>query len=80
MTAHLGNLDQLAWLPELVTTNPAKALKRRGYGLNVGARADLVVLDAPDPVTAIIEQSEKALVLSAGRIVAENSRTNVLAV
>jgi len=39
-----------------------------------------VVLDAPDPVTAIIEQSEKALVLSAGRIVAENSRTNVLAV
>lgn len=80
MTAHLGNLDQLAWLPELVTTNPAKALKRRGYGLNVGARADLVVLDAPDPVTAIIEQSEKALVLSGGRIVAENSRTNVLAV
>ena len=26
MAAHLGNLDQLAWLPELFTTNPARAL------------------------------------------------------
>ncbi|HEV8473416.1 MAG TPA: amidohydrolase family protein, partial [Methylomirabilota bacterium] len=25
MAAHLGNLDQLAWLPELITTNPARA-------------------------------------------------------
>ena len=80
MTAHLGNIDQLAWLPELVTDNPARAIKRADYGLRPGARADLVVLDAPDPVTAIIEQSEKSLVLSGGRIVAENSRANALAV
>ena len=78
MLAHLGNLEDLAWLPELVTDNPARALQRPDYGLTPGCRADLVVLDAPDPVTAIVEQSEKTLVFNAGRVVAENRRENLL--
>jgi cytosine/creatinine deaminase len=76
MTAHLGNLDQLAWLPELFTVNPARALRLDGYGLAEGCRADLVVLDAADAAQAITEQSEKLYVIKAGRIVARNTRTN----
>src|SRR5262249_23703344 len=49
MAAHLGNLDQLAWLPELFTTNSARLLGLTEYGLAEGCRADLVVLDARDP-------------------------------
>jgi cytosine deaminase len=80
MAAHLGNLDQLAWLPELFTTNPARALGLQDYGLAAGCRADLVVLDAGDAAQAITEQAEKLYVLKAGRIVARNTRTSELSI
>jgi cytosine deaminase len=79
MAAHLGNLEQLAWLPELITTNPARALRLRDYGLAEGCRADFVVLDAGDAAQAIAEQAEKLYVIKAGRIVARNTRTSELA-
>jgi cytosine deaminase len=75
MAAHLGNLDQLAWLPELFTTNAARVLDLDGYGLAEGARADLVVLDARDAPQAIAEQAEKLYVIKAGRVVARNTRS-----
>jgi len=80
MAAHLGNLDQLSWLLDLVTVNPAKALGLMDYGLAEGRRADLVVLDAADPAQAIIEQAEKLWVVKSGRIVAHNTRTSELLV
>jgi cytosine deaminase len=75
MVAHLGNLDQLAWLPELITTNPARTLGLTRYGLAEGCQADLVVLDAATPAQAITEQAEKLWVLKAGRIAVRNTRT-----
>ena len=75
MAAHLGNLEQLDWLPELITTNPAQALGLTGYGLAEGRCADLVVLDAATPAQAITEQVEKLWVLKAGRIAVRNTRT-----
>ena len=78
MAAHLGNLDQLAWLPELFTTNSARLLGLTDYGLAEGCRADLVVLDARDAAQAIIEQVEKLYVIKAGRVVARNTRTSEL--
>jgi cytosine/creatinine deaminase len=78
MAAHLGNLDQMAWLLDLITINPAKAIGLKEYGLAEGCRADLVVLDAANPVQAITEQAEKLWVLKAGRVVARNTRTSEL--
>jgi cytosine deaminase len=79
MAAHLGNLDQLAWLPELITTNPARAIGLADYGLAEGSRADLVVLDARDAAQAITEQAEKLWVIRAGRVVAHTTRASELA-
>jgi cytosine deaminase len=76
MAAHLGNLEQLAWLLDLVTVNPARALGLADYGLSPGCGADLVVLDASSPEQAITEQVEKLWVLKAGRVVARNTRTS----
>ncbi len=76
MVAHLGNLDQMVWLLELITTNPARALGLEDYGLAEGCRADLVVLDAANPAQAITEQAEKLWVIKAGRVVARNTRTS----
>jgi cytosine deaminase len=75
MAAHLGNLDQMAWLLDLITVNPARALGLKGYGLSEGCQADTVVLDAADPIQAITEQSEKLWVFKAGRMVARNVRS-----
>jgi len=74
MTAHLGNLEQMAWLLDLVTVNPARALGLSDYGLDAGCRADLVVLDAATPAQAITEQAEKLWVCKDGRIVVRNLR------
>lgn len=76
IAAHLGNLDQLGWLLELVTTNPARAIGLADYGLAEGCRADLVVLDARDPAQAITEQAEKLWVIKAGKVVARSTRTS----
>lgn len=78
MACHLGNLDQLAWLLDLVTTNAARAIGLADYGLAEGRPADLVVLDARDAAEAITEQVEKLHVVKAGRIVARNTRTSEL--
>jgi cytosine deaminase len=80
MVAHLGNLDQMAWLLDFITTNAARAIGVEGYGLAAGCRADLVVLDARDPAQAITEQAEKLYVIKAGRVVARNHRASELAV
>jgi len=80
MAAHLGNLDQLAWLLDLITTNAARAIGLEGYGLAEGCRADLVVLDARDPAQAITEQAEKLYVIKNGRVVARTTRTTALTV
>ena len=76
MVAHLGNLEQMAWLLDLATVNPARALGLTDYGLTEGCHADLVVLDAASPEQAITEQVEKLWVLKAGRVVARNARSS----
>jgi cytosine deaminase len=78
MVAHLGNLDQMAWLLDFVTTNAARAIGLEDYGLAEGCRADLVVLDARDPAQAITEQAEKLYVIKNGRVVARNRRVTEL--
>ncbi|HEX2276837.1 MAG TPA: amidohydrolase family protein, partial [Candidatus Tectomicrobia bacterium] len=64
-----------AWLLDLITVNPARALGLKDYGLSEGCQADMVVLDAADPIQAITEQSEKLWVFKAGRMVARNMRS-----
>jgi cytosine deaminase len=44
------------------------------YGLAVGRRASLVVLDAGNPVEAIRLRAERLCVIARGRIVAERPR------
>jgi len=57
---------------ETVTTQAAAGCHFADYGLAPGNRADLVLLHAETIAHAIVAQSRRALVLSAGRIVARN--------
>ena len=48
-----GNDDEVCALWDMTTTQAAKLMRLKDYGATVGAPADLVMLDAPDPVTAL---------------------------
>jgi cytosine deaminase len=56
---------------EAVTTVPAAILGLEGYGIAPGCRADMVLLQARDPVEAIRLRPARLAVLRAGRVVAE---------
>jgi cytosine deaminase len=48
-----GNDDEVRALWDMTTTQAAKLMRLKDYGVAVGAPADLVMLDAPDPVMAL---------------------------
>lgn len=78
MTAgHLADLRDVESVFEMATVNAARTLGLTQYGVAVGDRANLVLLDAESPWDALVSQAEKRLVISAGRIVVENHRTTL---
>ncbi len=74
--AHMDSVAELDTLLQMCTTNAARALRLEGYGLTLGDRADLVVLDAPTPSAALVDQAEKRFVIKEGRLVATNRRVS----
>lgn len=69
--AQMTSLDAMADCFRAVTETPARILQLEDYGLEPGCRADLVVLQAKDPVEAIRLKATRLLVLRAGRVIAE---------
>jgi cytosine/creatinine deaminase len=55
---------------DLVTSEPARIMGLRDYGLRVGANASLVVLEASDPIEAIRLRATRLDVIAKGKIVA----------
>ncbi|MEJ7932182.1 amidohydrolase family protein [Ramlibacter sp. AN1015] len=58
---------------DAVTTNPARLLHLERYGLEAGCNADLVLLQARDPVEAIRLRATRLKVWRRGRLVAETA-------
>jgi cytosine/creatinine deaminase len=54
-----------------VTENPARILQLDGYGIAPGKNADLVILQAADPVDAIRVRATRLAVLRRGKVIAE---------
>ncbi len=71
--AHMDSVEELETLLRMSTYNAARALDLNDYGLEAGCKADLVVLDAPSPSAAIVNQAEKNYIFKAGRLVAKNT-------
>lgn len=53
--AQLGRATDLAGCLDMVTASPAKLLNLKDYGIAIGNPADVVVLEASDPASAIAE-------------------------
>jgi cytosine deaminase len=71
---HLGGADDLPTVLPMLTTNLAKALGLKEYGLSVGNKADMVLLDTKKVNEAIIDMAEKLYVIKDGRVVVETQR------
>ncbi|PWC44362.1 amidohydrolase family protein [Azospirillum sp. TSO22-1] len=67
--AQMTGSDGIAACFQAVTANPAKLLHLEGYGLEPGCHADLVVLQAGDPVEAIRTRATRLFVLRRGKVV-----------
>jgi len=69
---------EIETLFDMCTTNAARILGRRDYGLRVGAVASLNVIDAPTYAEAFRTRADRRYVLFRGRVVAETRTTSTL--
>lgn len=73
--AHVAQLyrpDETPTVIEMITTNPARAMRLDDYGLRPGGRADLVILDEGTDATEILRlQPACRWVIRGGKVVAE---------
>ncbi len=68
--AQMTGQDAMRQCFAAVTTTPAAILGLQGYGLEVGCRADLVLLQAGDPVEAIRLRATRLAVIRGGKLIA----------
>jgi cytosine/creatinine deaminase len=62
--------EAIRWTFDAVTEIPARILGLDGYGLSVGSNADMVVLQATDPIEAVRLRATRLYVIRRGRIIA----------
>jgi len=76
---HLGGADDLPTVLPMITENPAKALGLTDYGIGVGKKADLVLLDTKVKADAVIDIPERLYVIKNGRITVKvNHQASIL--
>jgi cytosine/creatinine deaminase len=71
--AQMTGQDAMRACFDAVTSAPAKILGLQDYGAAVGCRADLVLLQARDPIEALRLRATRLAVIRAGRIVASTA-------
>ncbi|MYM24166.1 amidohydrolase family protein [Duganella sp. FT135W] len=74
--AQMTGQDAMRECFRAVTATPAAILGLEGYGVAPGCHADLVLLDAADPVEAIRLRAARRLVMRRGKIIAESPRAH----
>jgi len=79
-TAHLYRPEQAALVIDAITVNAARAMRLKGYGLHVGARADVVIFEQGQTASDLVRlQPARRWVVRSGRVVAETEvRRNLL--
>ena len=69
--AQLTSREAARFCFEAVTTNAARVMHLEGYGLEIGCNADMVVLQAQDPIEAIRLRARRLFVIRRGKVIAE---------
>jgi cytosine/creatinine deaminase len=69
--AQMTSQTQMRACFDAVTVNPARILGLQGYGVAAGCNADLVLLQARDPVEAIRTRATRLKVFRRGKLIAQ---------
>ncbi len=69
--APMTSREAMAWCFDAVTVNPAKAMHLDGYGLEKGCHADMVILQARNPIEAIRLKPARLFVIRRGKVIAQ---------
>ena len=72
--AQMTSPDDMRKCFDMVTTENARIIGIEDYGLRVGARASLVVLDAGDPIEALRLRANRLCVIANGKVIATTPR------
>jgi len=73
---HLSSREDMAWCFDAVTVNSARIMGLEGYGLAPGCKANLVLMQARDPIEAIRLRAHRLAVVRGGRVIARNAPIN----
>jgi cytosine/creatinine deaminase len=72
MGLHVGQLSSradMAWCFDAVTENSARIMGLQGYGLDKGCAANMVLLQARDPIEAVRLRATRLAVIRRGRVI-----------
>jgi cytosine deaminase len=75
VAAHMGADPELRQVLDMLTAHPARILRLPGYGLRLGAPADLVVWDTDRPEEVLTALSPCRLAVKTGRVTVEHARS-----
>ncbi|MDG2295468.1 MAG: amidohydrolase family protein [Paracoccaceae bacterium] len=78
MGLHVGQLSSRAdmrWCFDAVTKNSAKIMGLEKYGVDVGNYADMVILQAKDPIEAIRLRPTRLAVIRRGKLIAQTTQS-----
>src|SRR5271157_6485750 len=68
--APMTSREAIRWTFDAVTEIPARILGLEGYGLWVGANADMLLLQAVDPIEAVRLRATRLFVIRRGDVIA----------
>ena len=74
--AQMTSPDEMRTCFDMVTNANARTMGLRDYGLHVGAKASLVVLDAGDPIEALRLRANRLCVIANGKVIARGPRSD----
>jgi cytosine/creatinine deaminase len=74
--AQMSSPAEMARCFDMVTEGNARIIGLQDYGLRVGAKASLVVLDAGDPVEALRLRPDRLCVVSKGKVISRQARND----
>ncbi|AXI56288.1 cytosine deaminase [Sulfitobacter sp. JL08] len=74
--AQMSSPDEMRQCFEMVTHSNAQIMGIDDYGLHVGAKASLVVLDAGNPIEAVRLRPDRLCVIAKGKVVSRKQRNN----
>lgn len=71
--AQMAGIEDKHRVFDAVTVNSAKTMGLEGYGLDIGCKADLVVLQAADVTEALRLKPNRLFVIKAGKVIARTA-------